>query len=179
MTWDRNRFLELLAVLFSFLYTLLYIKGFAICWLFAFAGSGIFAYLCYQRKILAESGLQVFYVGMAICGYLNMNEEWQLNSWPIITHGYLILLGAFGMFGLYWILSKHTDSKLPLEDSFTTVFSVIATWVMVNYIHENYLYWIVIDAVSVHLYWKRKLYFGSALYVVYTAMVIAGYFGWM
>lgn len=80
-----------------------------------------------------------------------------------------MFLTAFG-------LKKFTKTKLALEDSFTTVFSLIATWVMVNYVHENYLYWIVIDAVSVHLYWKRKLYFGSALFVVYTVLVTLGYF---
>lgn len=169
----------MLAVVFSFLYTFLYIKGFAICWLFAFLGSGLFAYLCFNRKIFAESALHIFYVLMAVYGFFNMSDEWQLNSWPATDHVYLILFGAIGMFASYWLLTKYTDSKLPLEDSFTTIFSVIATWVMVNYIHENYLYWIVIDAVSVHLYWKRQLYFGSALYAIYTCMVVAGYFGWM
>ena len=79
----------------------------------------------------------------------------------------------------FLFLKKYSKAKMPLEDSFTTVFSIIATLVMVNYVHENYLYWMVIDAVSVHLYWKRELYFGSLLYVVYTALVTAGYFGWM
>lgn len=83
------------------------------------------------------------------------------------------------MLGCFLLLKKFSDAEMPLEDSFTTVFSLVATWVMVNYVHENYLYWIIIDAVSIHLYWKRELYFGSALFIIYTIMVTAGYFGWM
>lgn len=179
MSWNRDKFIEALAVLFSFLYTLLYIKEQPICWLFALLGASLFVFLCYKKKIFAESGLQLFYVAMAIYGYVNMEADWQLNSWPIFTHVKFLFVGLFGMLAMAWVLRKFTNAKMPLEDSFTTVFSIIATWVMVNYIHENYLYWIVIDAVSIHLYWKREMYFGSILYMVYTAMVTAGYFGLM
>ena len=179
LSWSRDKLLEILAVVCSFLYTFLYIKGLAICWLFAFIGAAIFVYLCYRKKLLAESALQLFYVAMAIYGFLNMDAEWQMNSWPVSKHLFLLGLGSVGMIATAVILKKYTEAELPWEDSFTTVFSIVATWVMVNYVHENYLYWIVIDAVSVHLYWKRKLYFGSLLYVVYTAMVTAGYFGYM
>lgn len=177
--WSTDRILEVVAVICSFLYTFLYIKGSAWCWLFAFIGSALFTYLCYARKILAESFLQFFYVLMAVYGYLTMESEWQTNVWSWQSHAIWLGIGTIGMFLTAFALKKFTKTKMPLEDSFTTVFSLIATWVMVNYVHENYLYWIVIDAVSVHLYWKRKLYFGSALFVAYTILVTAGYFGWM
>jgi len=171
--------LELIAVVFSFLYTYLYIKGSAWCWLFAFTGSALFTYLCYVRKILAESFLQFFYVMMAIYGYFTMEDEWTTNVWPWETHAVWILVGTMAMLVSAFLLKRYTNAQLALEDSFTTAFSLVATWVMVNYVHENHLYWMVIDAVSVHLYWKRKLYFGSALFVVYTILVTAGYFRWM
>jgi nicotinamide mononucleotide transporter len=118
-------------------------------------------------------------MAMAIYGYFNMESEWQLNSWTISKHILLLSVGFIGMLASGWMLQKFTNSKMPFEDSFTSIFSVVATWVMVNYINENYLYWIIIDAVSVHLYWKREMYYGSLLYVLYTAMVTAGYFGWI
>ena len=177
--WTTDRIIEAVAVISSFLYTFLYIKGNVWCWLFAFIGAVLFAYLCYARKIFAESFLQLFYVVMAVYGYINMEAEWQTNVWSWQTHALWIAVGTVGMFTSAFILQKFTTTKMPIEDSFTTVFSLIATWVMVNYVHENYLYWMVIDVVSIHLYWKRKLYFGSALFVAYTILVTAGYFGWM
>jgi nicotinamide mononucleotide transporter len=177
--WTVDRLAESVAVISSFLYTFLYIKVSPWCWLFALVGAIIFTYLCYAKRILAESFLQFFYVVMAIYGYLTMNTEWQMTSWNWQTHMALIGLGVIGMMLSYFGLKKYTAAKMPLEDSFTTIFSLIATWIMVNYVHENYLYWIVIDAVSVHLYWKREMYFGSLLFAAYSLMVTAGYFGWM
>lgn len=116
---------------------------------------------------------------MAVYGYVTMENEWQTNAWSWQTHAIWIAIGTVGMFASAFILQKFTKAKMPIEDSFTTVFSLIATWIMVNYVHENFLYWMVIDAVSIHLYWKRELYFGSALFVAYTILVTAGYFGWM
>lgn len=177
--WNTKRILEVLAVISSFLYTFLYIQGAAWCWLFAFVGATLFAFLCYRKRLLAESVLQVFYVGMAAYGYLNMDSEWIMTTWNLPTHLGLLGLGTIGMALSLFGLKKFSDAKMPLEDSFTTVFSLVATWIMVNYVHENYLYWIVIDAVSVHLYWKRELYFGSFLFLAYTIMATAGYFCWI
>lgn len=177
--WTFDRILESLAVLSSFLYTFLYINGNSWCWLFAFIGSCLFAHLCFKKRILAESALHLFYVAMAVYGYLNMELEWRMTSWDLSTHLMMIGSGLVGTILSAYLLKRFTGAKMPFEDSFTTVFSVLATWIMVNYVHENYLYWIVIDLVSVHLYWKRELYFGSMLFVLYTVMVTAGYFGWM
>ncbi|MBI1286672.1 MAG: nicotinamide riboside transporter PnuC [Flavobacteriales bacterium] len=177
--WSTDRIVEAVAVIASFLYTFLYIKESAWCWPFAFIGSALFTYLCYARRILAESFLQFFYVLMAVYGYMTMGNQWQANVWSWQSHLIWIAIGTVGMFISAFLLKRFTTAQMPLEDSFTTVFSLIATWIMVNYVHENYLYWIVIDLVSVHLYWKRKLYFGSALFVAYTILVTAGYFRWM
>lgn len=177
--WTSERIYESVAVVSSFLYTLLYIRGSEWCWLFAFVGASIFTYLCYEKRIFAESFLQFFYVVMAIYGYVTMNAEWQTIVWSWQTHATWIAIGTVGTFASAYLLSKFTSSKMALEDSFTTMFGLVATWVMVNYVHENYLYWIAIDLVSIHLYWKRELYFGSALYFAYTILVTAAYFGWM
>ena len=177
--WTADRILEGLAVLSSFLYTFLYIKGEPLCWLFAFVGAAIFTVLCWKKEIIAESFLQLFYVGMAVYGYLNMDDIWELKQWPLTKHLSLTSIGFVGMLCSYFVLKRFTKSYMPLEDSFTTVFSIVATWVMVNYVHENYLSWMVIDVVSVHLYYKRGMYFGAILFAIYTVMVTAGYFGWM
>lgn len=174
-----NKIAEIAAVASSFLYTFLYIKGNPYCWAFALLGAAIFVVLCYQKKLIAESALQLFYVFMAIYGYATMGNTWQANTWSWGEHLMLIGIGTILMFSMAYLLKKFTSAILPLEDSFTTAFALVATWAMVNYVHENYLYWMVIDAVSIHLYWKRELYFGSALFFVYTLMVTAAYFGWM
>ena len=168
--------LEIVAVAFSLLYTLLYLDENSWCFLFGGIGATLFTYLCWVRKIYAESFLQLFYVAFAIYGFLNAGTEWKVTQWhwsehiPFLGAG-VILLGGIGVY-----LSRNTESKMPYLDAFTTVFSLIATYIMVSFVHDNWLYWIIIDAVSIYLYFKRKLYFGSILFFIYFLLSIKGYF---
>jgi nicotinamide mononucleotide transporter len=168
--------LEALAVLFSLLYTFLYLRQSPWSYLFGGLGALLFVVLCYQRKIYAESVLQIFYIGFALYGFLNIGAEWRVISSDLTFHIPYVLAGVVGVGAVGYFLQKRTSSTLPYLDAFTTVFSIIATWIMVNYVHENWLYWIVIDTVSIWLYAKRKLYLGSALFVLYLLMAIDGYF---
>ena len=43
----------------------------------------------------------------------------------------------------------------------------------------NWLYWIVIDLVSVYLYFNRDLHLTSLLFIVYTIISVFGYFSWI
>ena len=171
-----EQILEIAAVVFSLLYTILYLEENFWCFLFGGLGATLFTYLCWIRKIYAESFLQLFYIAFAIYGYLNVGAEWSAAAWPWSMHlpflgGGAVLMAVIGMY-----LSKGTESKMPYLDAFTTVFSLIATYIMVSFVHENWLYWIIIDAVSIYLYYKRKLYFGSILFFIYFLLSIKGYF---
>jgi nicotinamide mononucleotide transporter len=43
---------------------------------------------------------------------------------------------------------------------------------------ENWLYWIVIDAVSIFLYIDRELYQTVGLYSIYLVLAVIGYLAW-
>jgi nicotinamide mononucleotide transporter len=68
---------------------------------------------------------------------------------------------------------------MPIVDSFTTVFSIIATYMITKKVLENWLYWIVIDAVSIYLYLSRDLHLTSFLFMLYAIIAIFGYFSWL
>ena len=44
---------------------------------------------------------------------------------------------------------------------------------------ENWLYWIVINIVSIYLYFHRDLTLTSLLFATYTIIAIFGYFHWL
>ena len=43
---------------------------------------------------------------------------------------------------------------------------------------ENWIYWLVIDAISIYLYMDRELYFTAMLFVVYIVIIIFGWLSW-
>ena len=67
---------------------------------------------------------------------------------------------------------------MPYIDSFTTWGSVITTFMVARKIVENWMYWIVIDAVSIFLYIDRELYQTVGLYSIYLVLAVIGYLAW-
>jgi nicotinamide mononucleotide transporter len=43
---------------------------------------------------------------------------------------------------------------------------------------ENWVYWLVIDGITLYIYWQRSLYLYAALFVVYLVLVVVGFYRW-
>ncbi|RCX05445.1 nicotinamide riboside transporter PnuC [Schleiferia thermophila] len=175
------KILEAIAVVFSFLYTWLLASGNMWCWWFAILASVIYMYLCYIKGIYAEFLLHIFYLIMAFYGlsgserFLKSGAEEPFSA--MIHFLVIAVLGSMVYFsGKY--LSLINGAKQVYLDAFTTIFSIWATFLMVNYFPENWLYWIVIDLASVVLYWRLNLYFTSGLYLAYTILAVRGWILW-
>ena len=174
--------IESTAVFFSVLYVILAIKESVWCWGAAAISVILYIYICYTAQLYSETGLQFFYLLMAIYGYYQWNKNdssLKIQQWTITKHLFILLLGALLTFLMGFYFSIYTNAAMPLVDSFTTVFSVFATYMVTKKVIENWLYWIVIDAVSVYLYFSRDLHLTSLLFIVYTIIAIFGYFSWL
>jgi len=173
--------LETLAVIFSVIYVILATKENIWCWAAALISVGLYMYICYQAKLYAETGLQVFYFIMAIYGYFSWSKNdgaLMISEWSTNKHFIIILSATLITFLLGFIFSIYTDAKMPIVDSFTTVFSVFATFMVVKKILSNWLYFIVIDVISIHLYCSRDLHLTSFLFLIYTLIAIFGFLKW-
>jgi nicotinamide mononucleotide transporter len=178
------QWLEVAAVALAVLYLLLAIRQNIWCWAAAAVSTALYLYIMYRAGLYMESALQVFYLAMAAYGWY----EWRyggaghsglkVTTWPWRRHlaaigGVALLMAVSGL-----LLSRYTAAALPFADSFTTWGAVVATWMVARKILENWLYWFVIDAVSIGLYLDRELYFTAALFAVYLVMIVFGYRAW-
>lgn len=83
------------------------------------------------------------------------------------------------LFFIMWlVLTRLTDSPVPVRDSFITSLSIIATWMLARKIYEHWFLWIVVNFVSAILFLTRGLYPTVILYVVYGLMSFAGLVAW-
>tara|TARA_B110000483_G_scaffold108450_1_gene132157 strand:+ start:210 stop:806 length:597 start_codon:yes stop_codon:yes gene_type:complete len=173
--------IETIAVFFSVAYVILAAKESIWCWAAALISVSIYIYICFQAQLYAETGLQVFYFIMAIYGYFSWsknNSLLRINELAISNHILIMILGSLLTFLLGFYLSAYTNAQLPIVDSFTTVFSIIATYMVVKKILSNWLYFIIIDAISIYLYFSRDLHLTALLFIVYTIIAIIGYWKW-
>ena len=63
-------------------------------------------------------------------------------------------------------------------DAATTALSIVATYMLARKILEHWLIWIIVDIVSAGLYVFKGLWPTAVLFLVYTAMAVAGYKKW-
>jgi len=174
--------IESAAVFFSILYVILALKESIWCWGAAVISVILYIYICYTAQLYPETGLQVFYLLMAFYGYYQWNKNdsiLKIQQWTTTKHLQILLLGALLTFLMGFYFTIYTNAAMPLVDSFTTVFSVFATYMVTKKVLGNWLYWIVIDAISVYLYFSRDLHLTSLLFIVYTVIAIFGYFSWL
>ena len=174
--------IESVAVLFSVLYVILAAKENILCWWAAVISVTLYIYIFFSVQLYPETGLQVFYLFMAFYGYYNWNKKeqsLQIIEWNISKHFAVLILGAILTFLMGFYFTTYTNAKMPIVDSFTTVFSIFATYMVVKKILGNWLYWIVIDTVSVYLFYSRDLHLTSLLFMAYTIIAVFGYFNWL
>ncbi len=175
---------EGLAVALAIAYLLLAMRENILCWVCAFASTAIYTVLFWNVSLVMESALNVYYMLMAIYGW----HQWQRGSkqgtalpitrWRWSTHiGIWLLIAALTLISGF-LLTGQSTAAWPYVDSFTTWSSVIVTFMVARKVLENWLYWIVIDSVSILLYFERGLALTSLLMAAYTLMAIAGYITW-
>ena len=176
---------EVVAVTLGIAYLLLAMRESLWCWAAAFVSTGIFLVLFWRVGLLMESALQVYYLVMAVYGWWQWRHggagqtQLAISRWHSRHHlaAFAAVLLASAASGA--LLERYTDAALPYLDSFTTWGSILTTWMVTRKILENWLYWLVIDSVSIYLYLDRGLYLTAGLFVLYLIIVLFGYRKWL
>lgn len=179
----KTSLLEWIAVLAGVLYVLLISYKHISAWFFAIVSSFIYIYLCYISQLYLETGLQFFYLAMGIYGWIVWSKKRTESTdpiiiWPLKKHGLNILFSAILTLIFGFIFDNYTAQENPYTDSFTTVFSLTATYMVTKKVLENWIYWIIIDAASIYLFASRELYLTAVLFSFYTLIAAFGYVNW-
>lgn len=169
-------FVEWGAVVANLLYTFLYIQGSSSCFLWGILGPLLLLVLCVNRKLYADSFLQVVYVGLAIYGWTHWGQAgWEQQAYSGIAHCCFIGIALLGGLAIGFLLKKYSNAQLPFVDSIIMAGFLVATWLMMNFVHENWLYFIVLNAASIVLYTNRRLHKTAVLFAIYLLMSIDAY----
>ena len=185
ISWFGAHYVEILGVIFSILYLIFCIQQNILLWPLGIASALLYMVVFYQSKFYADMGLNGYYVVISIYGWLlwrkgSAEGGSKLHVSRLGKRHALILLGftAAAFAGIGLILDRYTDSPVPYWDAFTTAVSFTATWMLARKILENWILWIIVDAVSMGLYLYRGLYPTLFLFAIYTTMAVIGYLRW-
>lgn len=175
---------EAAAALLGLAYLLLAVQRNLLCWLCAFVSTSIYLVLFARAALYMQSLLQVFYLAMAVYGFMDWRKgrtaagEVVIRSWTPAWHAMVAVAVIAVSVVNGWLLAHYTDAAAPYVDSFVTWGSVVTTWMVARRVIENWLYWIVVDGVAAWLYFSQGLLATTLLFGIYIGIVIHGYFVW-
>jgi len=160
---------------------------FRTAWNFAFgiASVALYVFVFWEKRLYAESALQVFFVLAQVWGWwlwLKVGVEgsrvpvrwmdWGSRAaWLLVTAALSLNLG--------WLMHRFTNAAMPYADAGITGASVAAQILLGLRRIENWVLWVLIDVAAVALYINRGLYPTAGLYTAMLAMSLIGLREWI
>jgi nicotinamide mononucleotide transporter len=187
--WLSNNYIEVFGAITGIIYVFLEIRQTIWLWPLGLVTSGIYVWIFFTGKLYADMSLQAYYVVISVLGWYwwargrhvdgeKESTTLQVSRLKLKTAIALLIVFVLLYSVMFLVLSKLTDSPVPQWDAFLTSLSIVATWMLARKIYEHWFLWIVVNFVSVILYFTRGLYPTVVLYFVYGAMSFVGLKAW-
>ena len=181
--WHDTSWVEIIAAALAVAYLLLAIRQRIECWAAAFISSCLYVWVLFTARLYMESLLNAFYAAMAVYGFWQWRRGSEgtalaVSRWPLLRQA----AGAWGVLALsvlsWYFLRRFTPAAWPFVDSMVTWSSVFATFLVARKVYENWHWWLVIDSVSLCLYFTRHLYLTTLLFALYLMLIVIGMRQW-
>lgn len=178
--------LDILTTVLGLIYIWLEYRASIALWVLGIIMPALDIVLYWQHGLYGDAGMACYYVLAAVYGLVNWKfKKTSKAEEPLpITHmprnKYLPITIYFlsGWAIIYYVLITWTNSTVPLLDAFTNALSFVGLWALAHKYLEQWIFWIVVDAVCTVLYVQKDIPFKASLYALYVIIAIAGYFKW-
>lgn len=144
----------------------------------------IYVYLCFYAGLYADMGINAFYFFMSVYGWYRWtHKDSESHQLPISVLSRLQWLYAIIAVSVFYVIVRYllvnyTDSTVPDFDSFTTALFIVAMWLMAIKKVENWIFWIIGDALVIPLFAYKGLAFTGVQYIVFLILAIMGLVEW-
>jgi nicotinamide mononucleotide transporter len=154
-------------------------------WPLACISSLLYFWLFFHSRLYGESGLQLFFAGVALWGWW----QWLHGTLPDgsklrvrrLSRRGVAAVGALALAGwplLGLLLARITDTDVPFADAFPTVGSVAGQWLLGRQYVENWPAWIIVNVASVGVFAWKGLWLTVLLYLLFAVMAGFGWRAW-
>ena len=137
-----------------------------------------------RAQLYADALLQVVFTALGVYGWWSwrfggaQGAELPIRRATRAEAALVAGLAAAGVGLSALVLTRATDSPVPIWDSSVLVLSLAATWAQARKILESWWVWIAVDLISVPLYVARDLYPTAVLYTLFLAICVVGMRRW-
>ena len=138
----------------------------------------------WDARLYSDAGLQIFFFIVNLLGWVLWHRHKGAQGEVKIDRlGFSGQLAWVAMaLSLIWgwgrFMATHSNASFPFWDASIAVLSICAQIMMTRRYINNWHWWIVINILSIGLYWQKQLYWFTGLYVVFLGMAIWGLVAW-
>ena len=179
-----QNWVEITAVVLAILYLVLAVKQNILCWVCGIISSVLYFFIMRSAGLYMEAYLQIFYVFMGFYGWsqwktkTSNTSNFVVNTWNKSQHLFVTSMVLMLSIISATMLRFFPDAALPFLDALVTWGAVVATYMVAKKLLENWIYWIVIDSISIFLFISRGLFPTAFLFGIYIIIIIYGYRSW-
>jgi nicotinamide mononucleotide transporter len=177
--------LQIVGVCLGLLYLYLEYKVNIYLWVIGLIMPLVHGYLYFRQGLYADAGMNVYYILAGIYGWIVWNnhkpqskKSYKISRTPKKLIAPLVVIFLIVNAAITYILINYTNSNVPYADAFTTSLSIIAMWMLAHKYLEQWLVWLVVDAITVGLYVYKGIPITAGLYALYSCLAIVGYLRW-
>ena len=177
--------LEVVAVLTGLVSVWLTLRLDVLTWPLGIVSVGCYAFVFASAKLYADAALQIAFVVTGLYGWQQWRRARSVTSDLLPVEASesgewiaSITTSAIGILAIGGLLAHLTDSPAPFADASVFVLSLMATLLQALRRINGWWFWIVVDVISLPLYWSRALYLTAMLYLVFLGLSIAGLKAW-
>lgn len=177
-------YIELLALIFGVLSVWFNTREIVWGWPTGIIGTVLSGVLFYESRLYSDLILHIFYVILGFYGWYEWlyggrnKQELKVSALSKSRLLFLMILGGLGWAGFGYFFDNYTDADLAYWDAFTTSFSFVGTYMLARKKLENWILWIVVDAVAAGIYFYKELYLLALLYFLYLGLATYGFLNW-
>ena len=153
-------------------------------WIFGLLMPLISMVVYFRAGLYADFSINIYYFLAAAYGLVKWRGlDNKGVGVPITRASAAVMAGCAAVTAVIWfaiwlLLTRFTNSTVPVADAFTTALSIVAAWMLARKYLQQWWAWILVDIVCVALYIYKNIPFYAVLYAVYTAVALAGYRKW-
>ena len=185
MTWFTWTPLEAWANFFTVACIFLAGRNSIHTWWTGLVGSILFGIMFYNVQLYADATLQVFFLITGIYGWImwkskgtSATKELEINKADRVWLSMSIGIAVVVAIGYGWMLHSFTNAYAPWIDSTVLTFSIVAQMLLMSRSIENWKVWVLVNTLSVPLFWSRELYLTSVLYGFFWINAVWSFFNW-
>ena len=178
--------LELIAVFFGIISVLFARKNNILVYPTGLVSTILYVYILFEFQLYGDLIINFYYTIMSFLGWYlwsktkDGHDEFPMsiiNRKEILVSTLIFTITLTFVALVYHFFDKFTNWTAYV-DALTTGLFFVGMWLMAKRKIENWILWIIADAISIPLYFYKGLTFSSFQFILFTIIAILGYKEW-